>query len=186
MRWDSLPVYARTYYTSVTWPYSFSLFPVLLSSCPKGPAVVVSFVSFHHWQLIEPFPFLLSFRTMRQLWKTRVSPNVVYSSQHMRCDTSTLVVGGIDGVLRVLDQNTGEILTSYVMDHGTSSSSGCTHGVIERKIGKRLPHDYNIDRIPKTARPPITCLAVGMQKVITTHNSKNIRMWKFNNLRELN
>ncbi|KAJ6670835.1 WD40 REPEAT PROTEIN [Salix viminalis] len=75
-------------------------------------------------------------RTMRQLWKTRVSPNVVYSSQHMRCDTSTLVVGGIDGVLRVLDQNTGEILTSYVMDHGTSSSSGRTHGVIERKIGK--------------------------------------------------
>ncbi|KAJ6692045.1 F-BOX DOMAIN CONTAINING PROTEIN EXPRESSED [Salix purpurea] len=92
-------------------------------------------------------------RTMRQLWKT---------------------------------QNTGEILTSYVMDHGTSSSSGCTHGVIERKIGKRIAHDYNIDRIPKTARPPITCLAVGMQKVITTHNSKNIRMWKFNNLRELN
>jgi len=123
---------------------------------------------------------------MRQLWKTRVSPNVVYSLQHMRSDTSTLVVGGIDGVLRVLDQNTGEVLSSYVMDHGTSTSSGYTHGVIERKIGKRLPYDYNIDRIPKTVRPPITCLAVGMQKVITTHNIKNIRMWKFNNLRELN
>uniref|UniRef100_A0A6M2FB13 F-box domain-containing protein n=1 Tax=Populus davidiana TaxID=266767 RepID=A0A6M2FB13_9ROSI len=124
-------------------------------------------------------------RTMRQLWKTRVSPNVVYSLQHMRSDTSTLVVGGIDGVLRVLDQNTGEVLSSYVMDHGTSTSSGYTNGVIERKIGKRLPYDYNIDRIPKTVRPPITCLAVGMQKVITTHNIKNIRMWKFNNLREL-
>lgn len=124
-------------------------------------------------------------RTMRQLWKTRVSPNVVYSLQHMRSDTSTLVVGGIDGVLRVLDQNTGEVLSCYVMDHGTSTSSGYTNGVIERKIGKRLPYDYNIDRIPKTVRPPITCLAVGMQKVITTHNIKNIRMWKFNNLREL-
>ncbi|CAK7330942.1 unnamed protein product [Dovyalis caffra] len=119
-------------------------------------------------------------RTMRQLWKTRVSPNVVYSLQHMRGDTSTLVVGGIDGVLRVLDHNTGEVLSSYVMDHGASSSSGYTHGVIERKIGKRLSHDYNIDRIPKISRPPITCLAVGMQKVITTHNSKYIRMWKFN------
>ncbi|XP_031279797.1 F-box/WD-40 repeat-containing protein At3g52030-like [Pistacia vera] len=45
-------------------------------------------------------------RTMKPLWEARVSPNVIYSLQHLQHDASTIVVGGIDGVLRVLDQNT--------------------------------------------------------------------------------
>ncbi|KAJ4846968.1 hypothetical protein Tsubulata_043561 [Turnera subulata] len=120
-------------------------------------------------------------RMMRQLWKRRVSPNVIYSLQHLQNDTSTLVVGGIDGVLRVLDQNNGEVLSSYVIDSDTlSSSSGHTQG-IERKTGKKLPSDTQIDRLPRSARPPITCLAVGMKKVIATHNSKYVTVWKFGN-----
>ncbi|KAL9421030.1 hypothetical protein AB3S75_038571 [Citrus x aurantiifolia] len=120
-------------------------------------------------------------RTMKSLWETRISPNVVYSLQHLQNDTSTLVVGGIDGVLRVLDQNTGEVLSRCVMDIGSaSSSSNKVSGVIERNEGRRLSAGCCIDRIPKTIRPPITCLAVGMKKVVTTHNSKYIRLWKFN------
>uniref|UniRef100_A0A2N9J669 F-box domain-containing protein n=1 Tax=Fagus sylvatica TaxID=28930 RepID=A0A2N9J669_FAGSY len=119
-------------------------------------------------------------RTMRSLWETRVSPNVVYSLQHQRNDKSTLVVGGIDGVLRILDQNTGQVLTSCVMEGNVLSSSQNKYGAAERKKGRRLSEDTHIDSIPKSARPPITCLAVGMKKVVTLHNGRYIRLWKFN------
>lgn len=108
-----------------------------------------------------------------------MSPNVVYSLQQLRNDKSTLVVGGIDGVLRILDQNTGEVLTSIVLESNTSSSRD-RHGAIEIEKGRRLAEDACLDGIPRSARPPITCLAVGMKKVVTTHNSKCIRLWKFN------
>lgn len=119
-------------------------------------------------------------RTMRSLWETRVSPNVVYSLQHQRNDKSTLVVGGIDGVLRILDQNTGQVLTSCVMEGNVLSSSQNKYGAAERKKGRSLSEDTHIDSIPKSARPPITCLAVGMKKVVTLHNGRYIRLWKFN------
>ncbi|XP_024019859.1 F-box/WD-40 repeat-containing protein At3g52030-like isoform X2 [Morus notabilis] len=93
--------------------------------------------------------------TMRILWDKRVSPNVIYSLQHLRNDRSTLVVGGIDGV--------------------------GNYGVVERAKGRRLVEDAHIDSIPRSDRPPITCLAVGMKKIVTTHNNKYIRMWKFRN-----
>ncbi|GLT39739.1 hypothetical protein SLA2020_139150 [Shorea laevis] len=120
-------------------------------------------------------------RTMRSLWQTRISPNVIYSMQHMQNDTSTLVVGGIDGVLRVLDQNNGDILSRCIIDDSKPAhSSTSIHGVIERRKGRRISENTHIDKIPKSARPAITCLAVGMKKVVTTHNSKYIRLWKFN------
>uniref|UniRef100_A0A7N2LCP6 F-box domain-containing protein n=1 Tax=Quercus lobata TaxID=97700 RepID=A0A7N2LCP6_QUELO len=119
-------------------------------------------------------------RTMRSLWETRVSPNVVYSLQHLRSDKSTLVVGGIDGVLRTLDQNTGQVLASCVMEGNELSSSQNTYGATEKRKGRRLSEGMPIDSIPKSARPPITCLAVGMKKVVTAHNGRHIRLWKFN------
>nr|XP_023876161.1 F-box/WD-40 repeat-containing protein At3g52030 [Quercus suber]POE81541.1 f-box/wd-40 repeat-containing protein [Quercus suber] len=119
-------------------------------------------------------------RTMRSLWETRVSPNVVYSVQHLRSDKSTLVVGGIDGVLRTLDQNTGQVLANCVMEGNALSSSQNTYGATEKRKGRRLSEGMPIDSIPKSARPPITCLAVGMKKVVTAHNGRHIRLWKFN------
>ncbi|XP_060670316.1 F-box/WD-40 repeat-containing protein At3g52030-like isoform X3 [Ziziphus jujuba] len=118
-------------------------------------------------------------RTMRSLWETRISPNVIYSLQLLRNDKSTLVAGGIDGVLRILNQNTGEVVSSIVLD-GNRSSSQHRHGAIERFKGRRLSEDTRIDSIPGSSRRPITCLAVGMKKVVTTHNSRYIRLWKFN------
>ncbi|XP_048134856.1 F-box/WD-40 repeat-containing protein At3g52030-like isoform X4 [Rhodamnia argentea] len=119
-------------------------------------------------------------RKMGLLWERRVSPNVLYSLGHMQNDSSTLVVGGIDGVLRVLDQSTGELVSSYVMDQLVSSaSSSSSLGGIEKRKGRRLSEDARIDIIPRAARPPITCLAVGMKKVVATHNGKQIRLWKF-------
>ncbi|XP_056164628.1 F-box/WD-40 repeat-containing protein At3g52030 isoform X2 [Syzygium oleosum] len=117
-------------------------------------------------------------RKMGVLWERRVSPNVLYSLGHMQYDTSTIVVGGIDGVLRVLDQSTGELVSSYVMDQPVSSASSSSGG-IEKRNGRRLSEDARIDNIPRAARPPIMCLAVGMKKVVTTHNGKQIRLWKF-------
>ncbi|KAI4302509.1 hypothetical protein MLD38_038244 [Melastoma candidum] len=117
-------------------------------------------------------------RRMAVLWETRVSPNVVYSLGHLIKDRSSLVVGGIDGVLRVLDQNTGEVISSYVMEEGTVSSASSKS--ISRRRGRRLLEDDHLDSIPKTARPSITCLAVGMNKAVTTHNGKYIRISSHN------
>ncbi|KAK9154830.1 hypothetical protein Sjap_002310 [Stephania japonica] len=119
-------------------------------------------------------------RTMKPLWDNRISPNVIYSLQHLPSDTSSLAAGGIDGVLRVLDQNTGQILSSYVVDESTArASSNKSHATKKKKVVK-LAEGTSLDSIPKTMRPPITCLAVGMKKVVTTHNSNVIRVWKFN------
>ncbi|GAB2216562.1 hypothetical protein Droror1_Dr00024337 [Drosera rotundifolia] len=121
-------------------------------------------------------------RKMKAVWEKLVSPNVVYSIQHLPQDRSTMVVGGIDGVLRVLDQNTGDVLCSYVMDdrQGVPSSFPSLYGNMERKRVNRLSEDSSFDNIPKTSRPTISCLAVGMKKVVTTHNGKYISVWKFN------
>lgn len=120
-------------------------------------------------------------RTMRPLWESRISPNVIYSMHHMQNDTSALVVGGIDGVLRSLNQHTGDLLSSYVLDKDTATlTSSDKVDVIEKKKVKALPEEASPNGIPKYLRPPITCLAVGMKKVVTTHDGKYIRMWKFN------
>lgn len=118
---------------------------------------------------------------MRILWEKRVSLNVVYSLQHLRNDRTTLVVGGIDGVLRIINQNTGDVLSRIVPESNTLSGSQGNYGVVERAKGRRLEEDTQIDSIPRSTRLPITCLAVGMKKVVTTHNIKYIRMWKFRN-----
>lgn len=120
-------------------------------------------------------------RTMRILWEKRVSLNVVYSLQHLRNDRTTLVVGGIDGVLRIINQNTGDVLSRIVLESNTLSGSQGNYGVVERVKGRRLAEDTQIDSISRSTRPPITCLAVGMKKVVTTHNIKYIRIWKFRN-----
>ncbi|XP_059651912.1 F-box/WD-40 repeat-containing protein At3g52030 isoform X2 [Cornus florida] len=120
-------------------------------------------------------------RTMKKLWETRVSPNVLYSMHHLQIDRSTLVTGGIDGVLRVLDQNTGEVYSRCIMYESNRGSNRTedVYGVIKSNQAVRLAEDDRIDLIPRTSRPPIRCLAVGMRKVVTTHNDKCIRLWKF-------
>ncbi|KAL1346391.1 hypothetical protein HN51_020065 [Arachis hypogaea] len=123
------------------------------------------------------YTYCWDLRTRKQLWGKRVSPNVIYSVQHMRGDRSTLAVGGIDGILRFVNQNDGTIVSSCIMEDKLISSPS---GSFQRRKGRRLPDNYlNIDIIPTSARPSITCLAVGMKKVVTTHNSSDIRLWKF-------
>lgn len=98
-------------------------------------------------------------------------------------DTSTLVVGGIDGVLRTVDQVTGEVISRCIMDDSTTVLHRSTErfGSVQidsRKV-KRLSEDDRIDLMTRTSKPQITCLAAGMEKVVTTHNDKYIRVWKF-------
>ncbi|KAG8363623.1 hypothetical protein BUALT_Bualt19G0041700 [Buddleja alternifolia] len=123
--------------------------------------------------------YVILYKTMRSLWNTRVSPNVLYSMHHLRNDKSTLVVGGIDGVLRILDQDSGEVLSSCIMEENGNiySRSRDRNVVIEKRRGVRLSEDDRIDLMPN--RPPIACLAVGMQKVVTTHSDRYVRVWKF-------
>ncbi|CAM8963964.1 unnamed protein product [Rhodiola kirilowii] len=117
-------------------------------------------------------------RKMKMLWETKASTNVIYTMQAMHSDKSTLAVGGIDGVLRLLDQNTGEILSRCIIE-GKVSTSSSSKVLSEMRRGRRISEDTQIDSIPRTFRPPITCLAVGMKKVVTAHGYKNIRVWKF-------
>ncbi|KAL6209029.1 hypothetical protein ACLB2K_019972 [Fragaria x ananassa] len=94
---------------------------------------------------------------------------------------SDLVVGGADGVIRVLDHNTGEVMSRIVLDTGycalPSSTSSTTRAPVQRLRGRRLSADAVVD--DDIRPPPITSLAVGMKKVITTHDTDYVRTWKF-------
>lgn len=118
----------------------------------------------------------------RPVWETRVSPNVIHSINHQRNDTSALVVGGIDGVLRVVDQSTGEVLSRSIIDESSSKLNYAKgpFGFVEKKKARRISEDIRLDLMPKASRPSISCLAVGMQKVVTIHDDNFIRVWKFN------
>ncbi|KAL0561831.1 hypothetical protein IC582_002276 [Cucumis melo] len=118
-------------------------------------------------------------RTMKSLWESRVSPNVIYSLQHLQNDRSSLAVGGIDGILRILDQNTGTVRLCCMMDSRLLSTHQNGLGTVEERRGKRLSDETPIDAIDRRNRPSITSLAVGMNKIVTTHNDKFIRLWKF-------
>ncbi|XP_027340632.1 F-box/WD-40 repeat-containing protein At3g52030 isoform X1 [Abrus precatorius] len=125
------------------------------------------------------YTYCWDLRTRKLLWGNRVSPNVVYSLQHLQSDTSTLAVGGIDGIIRILNQNDGNVVSSCCLEDKLLSTYQ-SPTFIQRRKGRRLPEDaINIDIIPTTARPSITCLAVGMKKIVTTHNTNDIRLWKF-------
>ncbi|KAJ8573604.1 hypothetical protein K7X08_010115 [Anisodus acutangulus] len=92
-------------------------------------------------------------------------------------DTSTLVVGGIDGVLRFVDQVTGEVISRCIMDdnstvlHRSTERFGTVQ--IEKRKLKRLSEDDRIDLMPRASRPQITCLAVGMEKVVNSGSEKD-------------
>ncbi|KAL8555340.1 hypothetical protein ACS0TY_003230 [Phlomoides rotata] len=119
-------------------------------------------------------------RTLRKVWETRVSPNVIYSMHHLRNDKSTLVVGGIDGVVRIVDQDSGEVLSRWMLEQNVNTSlnrSTVNSVVFEKKKATKLSEDVRIDLMPN--RPPIFCLGVGMQKLVTAHNDRFIRVWKF-------
>ncbi|KAJ4900171.1 F-box/WD-40 repeat-containing protein [Raphanus sativus] len=120
-------------------------------------------------------------RKMRQVWENRVSPNVVYSIQQLRNDTSVMVAGGIDGVLRVIDQKSGRVLSSCIMDDKVSTVlRRHSQVVVEKRRGKRVSQDVEIDKIERKTRPQISCIAMGMKKVVTAHSGKFISVWKFN------
>ncbi|CAH2064345.1 unnamed protein product [Thlaspi arvense] len=120
-------------------------------------------------------------RKMSQLWEKRVSPNVVYSIQQFRNDASVMVAGGIDGVLRVIDQKSGRVLSSCVMDDKVSTAPRRNNQVVvEKRRGNRVSEDTEIDNIERKTRPQISCLAMGMKKVVTAHSGKFISVWKFN------
>uniref|UniRef100_A0A1D1YFX9 F-box/WD-40 repeat-containing protein At3g52030 n=1 Tax=Anthurium amnicola TaxID=1678845 RepID=A0A1D1YFX9_9ARAE len=119
-------------------------------------------------------------RTLRPLWESRISSNVIYAVHHLSRDTSTLATGGIDGVLRVLNQQTGEVLSSYVTaEDDTVALSSDGEGIKKYRV-RAIPNDVRIDSIPKSRRSSITCLAVGMKKIVTTHNERYIRLWGYN------
>uniref|UniRef100_A0A803P3S1 Uncharacterized protein n=1 Tax=Cannabis sativa TaxID=3483 RepID=A0A803P3S1_CANSA len=85
-------------------------------------------------------------RTIRILWENRVSPNVLYSLQHLRNDSSTLVVGGIDGYITEIQACsrtvTREVVSRIVLA-GSISSSRDKNGIVARTRGARLAEDVH-------------------------------------------
>lgn len=110
-----------------------------------------------------------------------MSPNILCSIQHMRDDVSVLAMGGIDGVLRLVDQQSGDILSSCIMYESSRKlyRSPNTHSNVTRKKGIRVAEEARFDLMPRTSRPSINSLAVGMQKVVTAHPDGHIRVWRF-------
>ncbi|XP_071716467.1 F-box/WD-40 repeat-containing protein At3g52030 [Rutidosis leptorrhynchoides] len=121
-------------------------------------------------------------RMMKRLWEVRVSPNFITSIQHMVGDISTIAVGGIDGVLRFVDQQNGTILSNCIMDESSRKlyRSQTPQSNVTRRKGIRVLEDARFDLMPRISRPLINSLAVGMQKVVTTHSDGYIRVWRFN------
>ncbi|XP_078447311.1 F-box family protein with WD40/YVTN repeat doamin isoform X2 [Wolffia australiana] len=120
-------------------------------------------------------------RTLRPVWEVRASANIIYSVHHLPGDTSTLATGGIDGVLRFLSQRTGEVLASYVTskNEAVASMTGKNKSTIMQFQVKSLSNEARIDNVPRLQRPSITCLAVGMKKVVTVNDEKYVRVWRF-------
>ncbi|KAI3741435.1 hypothetical protein L1987_59107 [Smallanthus sonchifolius] len=120
-------------------------------------------------------------RMMKQLWEARVSPNLISSIQHMRDDISILAVGGVDGVLRFVDPQNGGFMSNCIIYESSRklNHSETSLSTVTRKKGLRVSKDARFDLMPRISRPSISCLAVGMQKVVTTHADGYIRVWKF-------
>lgn len=167
------------------WDLRLAMHIVILGSSIFTPIALIFSESFLYfilcWIHIVANHLIFDFvRTMRPVWETRVSPNVIYSVHHLSNDTSTLAVGGLDGVLRILDQRTGDILSSLVMDDATISiKSANDNQKVSEKKARSLPENACLYKVPRFLRPPITCLSVGMKKIVTTHNDKFIRIWRF-------
>ncbi|EPS68600.1 hypothetical protein M569_06169, partial [Genlisea aurea] len=106
-------------------------------------------------------------RKRGRLWESRVSPSSIYSVHHLRGDASILAVGGIDGVLRIVDQKNGEVLSRWMAAAEAES----------RVEAVKLNDDDRIELM--RSRVPIFCLSVGMQKIVTVHGDRGIRLWKF-------
>ncbi|CAN6362485.1 unnamed protein product [Urochloa humidicola] len=119
-------------------------------------------------------------RTLRPLWEPRVSPNVIYSAHHLPGDTAMLAVGGIDGVLRLISQRTGQIIRSIVVDADRPSEpTSRSRHQIEKKRVREVAPDARVDNMSTRLRPQITSLSVGMKKIVTTHGANYIRILKF-------
>jgi hypothetical protein len=96
-------------------------------------------------------------------------------------DKATLAVGGIDGVLRLVCQRTGDTIQSLAVDadRPEESPSNRSRQQIEKKRVQKVEPDARLDNIPRRLRPQITSLSVGMKKIVTTHGENYIRVWKF-------
>lgn len=91
-----------------------------------------------------------------------------------------LAVGGIDGVLRLICQRTGEIIRSIVVDTDRPAEFTLrSRHQIEKKRVREVAPDARVDRISTRLRPQITSLSVGMKKIVTTHGENYIRVLKF-------
>jgi len=135
----------------------------------------------HNCDLIRVlFILCCCFRTLKPLWEPRVSPNVIYSVHHLPSDTATLAVGGIDGVLRLICQRTGDIIRSIIVDtNPPAESASRSRHQIEKKRVREVAPDAQVDNISPRLRPQITSLSVGMKKIVTTHGENYIRVLKF-------
>lgn len=93
---------------------------------------------------------------------------------------ATVAVGGIDGVLRLVCQRTGDIIQSLVVDGDRpAESTSRSRQQIEKKRVRKVDPNAELDSIPRRLRPQITSLSVGMKKIVTTQGENYIRVWKF-------
>ncbi|MFS7931950.1 hypothetical protein Hanom_Chr04g00362021 [Helianthus anomalus] len=116
-------------------------------------------------------------RTNLRTWKSKLRDLAI--SQHR----SALHTGhvDIDGVVRLVDPQNGDFLSNCIIYESRRKLNRLetSNSTVIRKKGLRVSEDARFDLMPRISRSSISYLAVGMQKVVTTHADGYIRVWKF-------
>ncbi|KAI5082896.1 hypothetical protein GOP47_0002639 [Adiantum capillus-veneris] len=122
-------------------------------------------------------------RKQKLLWTVRIGANCIASLHSPSYDATTLVTGGINGVITILDMGSGAVLRKFVVAHDETQTKGNSlnkskgnSGVAEHAQAKIT---YSSKGIPSNIRPPILCLKAGMTRIVTTHPDGMIRVWHF-------
>lgn len=112
---------------------------------------------------------------------------------------SVIVAGGVDGVLRVLDCATGELLQSYkptqfaepIRLATTKSTERASCRIQDspagadivgsyRHVGKNYSRDAPVVTRQLQSALPVLSLKIGFAQAVTTHPDGTVTLWKFN------
>ena len=126
-------------------------------------------------------------RTKQSLWSVRVAPSSITSLHMASYDTTTLYVGSINGIITLLDSESGTMLKHCAVTRGGKDcvlrKETRADGSLSLKsfAGKLVDVSLEklLEKIPGEQRLPILCLRAGMTRFVTTHPDGSIRLWHF-------
>ncbi|KAH7432963.1 hypothetical protein KP509_07G048100 [Ceratopteris richardii] len=119
------------------------------------------------------------------LWSVRIGPNSVHSLHSQFYDTALVVAGTINGVISILDTQSGVILRTFVIAHGRKQmtmdkkNSGESKGHLVVTGHSAMDIGSSVEDSTSNVPLPILCLKTGMTKIVTTHPDGMVRVSQF-------